>query len=480
MMSLHKERKQKGAFLVLFAVLLPVFLLLVALVSEIGRIWAYHTKLQNAADAAALAGAANFVNGDTIDSHPNADLFADRYVTANLGHNLTSSPNLQQFQAKIKAATGSEGEKSYYRVHLEEEIPLIQATAAWLHRPTFLVKATAVALIGKEGTSGGGEGRKLDKLISLGSGFDYSGSVGNNNQNKINGAVFDGDIEVWDGRHYLDMQNNRDHSYYRKFYNKEARDKGLTPQEADQLGLSHSAKWAGDNYYRQGIFWNRDLDPNSYWDNRDLQRERDKIISADKAEVEKAFTNVKEIKNDKQSYDLPQDTGSSSSYYKLTSSDSNNFTINLYNFGGNQDEPVYIYIPNDYPSINIQLHEDIVRPIIFCYFGKYPNNPWYMPSDTRTTIRFMNAYDVEYVDEKGNIKKRSAYASFRGSIYTPTAKIEPFNYEYGNFTGSLYADKIQFNSNHANFKFEEFSLPGGGGGSGTPAVKPRLVDNSLW
>ena len=78
MMSLHKERKQKGAFLVLFAVLLPVFLLLVALVSEIGRIWAYHTKLQNAADAAALAGAANFVNGDTIDSHPNADLFADR------------------------------------------------------------------------------------------------------------------------------------------------------------------------------------------------------------------------------------------------------------------------------------------------------------------------------------------------------------------------------------------------------------------
>lgn len=79
------NRKQKGAFLVLFAVLLPVFLLLVALVSEIGRVWAYHTKLQNAADAAALAGAANFVNGDTIDSHPNADLFADRYVTANFG-----------------------------------------------------------------------------------------------------------------------------------------------------------------------------------------------------------------------------------------------------------------------------------------------------------------------------------------------------------------------------------------------------------
>lgn len=49
--------------------------------------------------AAALAGAANFVNGDTIDAHPNADTFAARYVAANLGHNLTSSPNRQQFQA---------------------------------------------------------------------------------------------------------------------------------------------------------------------------------------------------------------------------------------------------------------------------------------------------------------------------------------------------------------------------------------------
>lgn len=463
MMSLHKERKQKGAFLVLFAVLLPVFLLLVALVSEIGRIWAYHTKLQNAADAAALAGAANFVNGDTIDSHPNADTFAARYVAANLGHNLTSSPNQQQFLAETKAASGSEGEKSYYRVHLEEEIPLIQATAAWLHRPTFLVKATAVALIGKEGTSGGGGGKKLGKMISIGS--EFEGSVNRANVSSIFGSVFDGDVVIWNQETYQKMMHSEKDS---KYFMKEAKDRFLTREQAIKAGLYKEPLWTGNDY--PGM------------DNQSLMNQRNAIIAEDAEAVKKAFDNASNVvvKNDKQSYDLPQDTGSSSSYYKLTSSDSNNFTINLYNFGGNQDEPVYIYIPNDYPSINIQLHEDIVRPIIFCYFGKYPNNPWYMPSDTRTTIRFMNAYDVEYVDEKGNIKKRSAYASFRGSIYTPTAKIEPFNYEYGNFTGSLYADKIEFNSNHANFKFEEFSLPGGGGGSGSPAVKPRLVDNSLW
>lgn len=446
MMSLHKERKQKGAFLVLFAVLLPVFLLLVALVSEIGRIWAYHTKLQNAADAAALAGAANFVNGDTIDAHPNADTFAARYVASNLGHNLTSSPNLQQFEAETKAASGSEGEKAYYRVHLEEEIPLIQATAAWLHRPTFLVKATAVALIGKEGTSGGGDGKKLGKMISIGS--EFAGSVNEANNAAIYGSVFDGDVAIWNRQTYERMMQTEKDS---KYFMKEAKDRYLTREQAIAAGLYKEPLWAGNEY--PGL------------DTQALMNQRNAIIAEDAESVKKIFDNANNVvvKNDRQTYNLPQDTGSDSRYYKLTSSDSNNFTINLYNFGGNQDEPVYIYIPNDYPSIEIQLQEDIVRPIIFCYFGKYPNNPWYMPSDTRTTIRFV-----------GN------YHSFRGSIYTPTAKIEPFNYEYGNFTGSLYADKIQFNSNHANFKFEEFSLPGGSGGSGSPAVKPRLVDNSLW
>ena len=300
-------------------------------------------------------------------------------------------------------------------------------------------------------------------MISIGS--EFAGSVNKENNHAIYGSVFDGDVAIWNRNTYQQMMHSEKDS---KYFMKEAKDRFLTRKQAIEAGLYKEPLWAGNDY--PGM------------DNQSLMNQRNAIIAEDAEAVKKAFDNASNVvvKNDKQSYDLPQDTGSSSSYYKLTSSDSNNFTINLYNFGGNQDEPVYIYIPNDYPSINIQLHEDIVRPIIFCYFGKMPSNPWYTPPDTRTTIRFMNAYEVEYKDKKGNIKKRLAYASFRGSIYTPTAKIEPFSYEYGNFTGSLYADKIQFNSNHANFKFEEFSLPGGGGGSGTPAVKPRLVDNSLW
>ena len=49
-------KSQKGAFLVLVAILIPVFLLLASLAVDLGKVWAYHSKLQNAADAAARLG----------------------------------------------------------------------------------------------------------------------------------------------------------------------------------------------------------------------------------------------------------------------------------------------------------------------------------------------------------------------------------------------------------------------------------------
>lgn len=457
------NRKQKGAFLVLFAVLLPVFLLLVALVSEIGRIWAYHTKLQNAADAAALAGAANFVNGDTIDSHPNADLFADRYVTANLGHNLTASPNLQQFQAKTKAATGSEGEKSYYRVHLEEEIPLIQATAAWLHRPTFLVKATAVALIGKEGTSGGG-GIKLGKLATIGSWFD--GSFYNNNgrdnddamlhQNKIEGAVFDGDVIIWDwqkqtqGMSFEQYYINNPEGKF-KLFTSEAR--GHTRYDAIQNNMY---QYPSKGEAPAGV------DPKTYY--------TEQYQAGEKA-VRDAFRSESNVipKKGSQVIEL-SGNGGEGAYYELASDTSGNLTIRLKDFIQKSDNPVYLFVNDDLRLLKIVLEDDVNQPVIISYFG-HPNGDPYSP----TTVQF-EGQSVKKI--KGQFVKQNH--NFRGSLYMPDSQIIPFNFESGNFSGSIYADAIQFQSNSGNFKFEEFSLPGGGGGSGTPAVKPRLVDNSLW
>ncbi|WP_279002198.1 hypothetical protein, partial [Acidaminococcus fermentans] len=143
-------------------------------------------------------------------------------------------------------------------------------------------------------------------------------------------------------------------------------------------------------------------------------------------------------------------------YYELASDTSGNLTIHLSNFKQKSDNPIYLFVNDNLGVLKIFLEDDVNQPVIISYFG-HP-------------LRW-NSTNVQFEGRNHN---------FRGSLYMPGSQIIPFNFESGNFSGSIYADAIQFQSTQGNFKFEEFSLPGGGGGSGSPAVKPRLVDNSLW
>ena len=53
---------------------------------DLGNGFARHARLQKAADAAALAGAATFaMNQETVDSHPKADAQAEIYAKVNWG-----------------------------------------------------------------------------------------------------------------------------------------------------------------------------------------------------------------------------------------------------------------------------------------------------------------------------------------------------------------------------------------------------------
>lgn len=50
-----------------------------------GNMYSYKSNLQNAVDAAALAGASGYTaGGDTVDYHPEADEMAAEYLKANL------------------------------------------------------------------------------------------------------------------------------------------------------------------------------------------------------------------------------------------------------------------------------------------------------------------------------------------------------------------------------------------------------------
>lgn len=92
--DMWKSKAQRGAFLVLIAVLIPVFLLLGSLALDLGIIWVHHSKLQNAADAAVLAGAYTYTS-DTdrtnvkshvrsqIESYLKANLYPESYLPLN-------------------------------------------------------------------------------------------------------------------------------------------------------------------------------------------------------------------------------------------------------------------------------------------------------------------------------------------------------------------------------------------------------------
>lgn len=65
--DMWKSKAQKGAFLVLIAVLVPVFMMIASLVLDLGRAWVSASQLQNATDAAALAGAYVYYKDDSDD-----------------------------------------------------------------------------------------------------------------------------------------------------------------------------------------------------------------------------------------------------------------------------------------------------------------------------------------------------------------------------------------------------------------------------
>ncbi|HAF32245.1 MAG TPA: hypothetical protein DCG76_04685, partial [Anaerovibrio sp.] len=49
-------KEQRGAVIILFAVLIPFLMCFAGLVVDFGNLYAHYSRLQNAADAAALAG----------------------------------------------------------------------------------------------------------------------------------------------------------------------------------------------------------------------------------------------------------------------------------------------------------------------------------------------------------------------------------------------------------------------------------------
>lgn len=451
--DMWKSKAQKGAFLVVAALMVPVFFLFGALAMDLGEIWAYHSKMQNAVDAAALAGAGHFNEAsgdqilDSIDTanHKNADDNAKIYLSQNLGDSSNQLDTAESNQMLLFQAQKVDDSHSYYRVEYTKPIPLM--FLRYLKIGDFNVKAAAVALLPTPGKVTGKV--TFDNLVNVGS--EYSGSVNNNNRYGILGATFDnGKVIEYDK---ADYEKNKNDFLLSRYYTSAAANKFRDKVDRDTSGKYYSDLTLGDH--------------NDY-----MQKASD-ISEATEALFQSHAGSVKTVISDAnhQSVDIRNKLGDSNYIHIISTF--NTLYINLWNGNSSSNDPIYIYIDpqisEDYGGlgvIHLVRQEDIIRPVIIVYTEyNHGNKYWRPPEDQRGT---------QFKVENANEKKYD----FTGSIFAPYANCDTFDMEYGNFRGSMWFDKLRLQTNYGHFYFEEYGIPTSGGSSGSSTgTALRLVEN---
>ena len=151
--------RQKGQILVFTAVLLPLLMAACGFTVDFGNMYMHKSKLQNAADAAAIAGGYAFRdNKENIDKHPKADKASEESAKSNLS-NFDGIGQLRQARVDKDGVI-------YYRVELSESVPVYFLRLFGVGDST-TVSADSIASIVN---LGGGKNNIFQNLFSFGSG----------------------------------------------------------------------------------------------------------------------------------------------------------------------------------------------------------------------------------------------------------------------------------------------------------------------
>ena len=138
--------KQKGQILIFTALLLPLLIAVCGFTVDFGNMYLHKSKLQNAADAAAIAGACayrDFGDAPGLYGHDNADDYAIFSIYENMG-------SLKNIEPILQAREDQNG-TAYYRVRLEKEIPVYFLRIFGVG-DTVSISAAAYAAIDNSGT----------------------------------------------------------------------------------------------------------------------------------------------------------------------------------------------------------------------------------------------------------------------------------------------------------------------------------------
>lgn len=180
--------RQKGQILVFTAVLLPLLIAACGFTVDFGNMYMHKSRLQNAADAAAIAGGYAFRdNKENIDEHPKADNASEESAKSNLS-NFKGIGQLRQ--ARVDKAG-----VIYYRVELSESVPVYFLRLFGVGDST-TVSADSIASIVN---LGGGKNNIFQNLFSFGSdGFKSTNANQNPDDPGVsligNSSFYQGDI----------------------------------------------------------------------------------------------------------------------------------------------------------------------------------------------------------------------------------------------------------------------------------------------
>lgn len=437
---------KKGAVLLFAALLLPLLFAFAGLAFDLGNMYALHSRLQNSADASALAGAAVFDSRvDTESDHETSDRAAEKFLRLN-------NESLEGIKMDPPQVRLGSNDRYYYRVRLRQEVPYyILRYFRSVLGDYINISATAYAMIpfsrsgAGDGSESGGTPGYFDNL------FTVVGDVKGLNSTQ-NPDIFD--------RYNLTT--------------KEGVEKALAEKQRMEISSFYDGKiLLGGNVVTNSFLFNSASKPDkdnglnalnkdltAYINKPDYDPDlRQSDISGYIAEAEKiarAGTTYQGSPNGSQNFRISDINGYGPAYngYRYTNQNGGDFEVNT-GLQGNSDEPFYVVVDKAAnPKIHINGGVDTGRPVIYCYLG--------------------NA-EVWITGASG--------ATFHGMIYAPNAKVS-INDDGWTFEGSIVANQLDLNTKgtyqHKNYLGGGSNIPGPGEDDNRNVILVLPPEGVVW
>ena len=396
MQFLTKKWRQQGAIIAFTALLLPMIIVGVGLAVDLGNIYVQHARLQNAADAAVLAGADAFAkNNDKpeVGKHKHADDKAREYIKGTY-HNLEQDEDITDYEIDKKIfKAAKDNNVIYYKVILEKEVPLYFLGSFYEKikgKNTFTVPVESVASITYKNNKA--SNNLFKNLFTFKERLDTLNVMAFDPNNKIIQTTFKGNI-VHIKKDSIVQYNGTDTSAT-LFFPTET--KGEKANDKDVQEKGYSAIYQNLDIYSYANHLNQEYSQSS-----PSNREYD-------------------------NYKLPVGDINQTNYYIKNA---NEFIVDMSkDMSPISNEPIRITVDSA-SNLKIYLNNNSSnekQPIIYSYLGTNP---------------------VVFEGSGG---------SFYGIIYAPYAKVFCNDNNF-KFYGSIISDSIRLEANGAQYEFKDYS-----------------------